>query len=70
MEQCPQLITKWQARTIVGPNLVQNPNLNLNLNVQMIAAEPRDPNIVVVTQGGGVNEGDQDKPQEQLQPQV
>ena len=40
------------------------------MNVQMIVAEPRDPNFVVVTQGGTAIGPDQDKSQEQLQPQA
>ena len=38
VEQCPQLIAKWQARTIAGPNPTKNPNPNLNVNFQMIVA--------------------------------
>ena len=68
VEQCPQLIAKWQARTIAGPNLVHNENTNPNMNVQMIAAEPGDLNVVVVTRGGAMIRADQDKSQEQLQP--
>ena len=40
------------------------------MNVHMIAAEPRDPNVVVVTRGGAATRADHDKSQEQLQPQV
>ena len=40
------------------------------MNVQMIAVEPWDLNVVVVTQGGAATRADQDKAQEQLQPQV
>ena len=72
VEQCPQLIAKWQARTITGPNPMQNlnPNLNPNLNVYMIDAKPRDPIVSVVTRGGATTEANQDVPQEQLQPQL
>ena len=65
IKQCPQLIAKWQERTIVGPNLVQNPKPNLNVNVQMIVAETQDLSITVVTRGGAITKEDQDKPQEQ-----
>ena len=61
VKQCPQLITKWQERTIVGPNSMQNANPNPNMNVQMIAAEPRHPNVVVVTRGGDVTGANKDK---------
>ena len=40
VEQCPQLIAKWQERTIAGPNPMHNANPNPNMNVQMIAVEP------------------------------
>ena len=70
VKQCPQLITKWKARTITGPTPAQNPNTNPNLNVQMIATEPRDPTISLVSRGGAVTKADQDKLQEQLQLQV
>ena len=39
VEQFPQLIAKWQARTIIGPNPAPNLNLIPNVNGQMIAAE-------------------------------
>ena len=68
MEQCPQLIEKWQARTITGHNPAKNENQNTNMNVQMITVEPRDPNVVVITREGAATGADQDKAQEQLQP--
>ena len=40
------------------------------MNVQMIAAEPWDPNVTVVTRRGAATGADQDKSKEQLQPQV
>ena len=54
------MIEKWKARTIAGPNPVQNPNPNPNpnLNVQMIDAEPREPSVVVVTRGGVATKAD------------
>ena len=52
VEQCPQLITKWQLRTISAPNRPPNPNLNANANVHMIVAEPFDLNIAILTRGG------------------
>ena len=70
MEQCPQLITKWQERNIAGPNPMQNVNPHPNLNVQMIAVEPQDLSVAVITRGGATTGSDQDKSQEQLQLQV
>ena len=47
MEQCPQLIVKWKAQIIEGPNLMQNSNPNPN--VHMIFAEKREPSVAVIT---------------------
>ena len=68
VEQCPQLIAKWQERTIAGPNCAQKLNPNLNVNVHMIAVEPQDLNIAIITRGGAMTRAYQDKLQEQLQP--
>ena len=68
VEQCPQLIKKWQARTITGHNPVENENPNPNMNVHIISVEPHDLNVVLVTRGGAATGVDQDKAQEQLQP--
>ena len=72
VEKCPQLVTKWQARTITGPNPAQNlnPNPNPNLNIQMIATQPIDPNVVAITKGGVATGAHKENPQEQLQLQV
>ena len=40
------------------------------MNVQIIAVEPQDPNVVVVARGGDGTGANQDKSQEQLQLQV
>ena len=52
IEHCSQLIEKWQARIVINPNPVHNPNGNTNLNIQMILIEIRQPQIAVVTRGG------------------
>ena len=70
VEQCPQLISKWQARTIARPNHPRNANPNPNMDVQMVVVEPRYPNVDFVTREGVATGDDQDKAQEQLQPQV
>jgi hypothetical protein len=46
IEDCPQLVVKWQARG--------NQNSNLNLNVQMISDERcnEGPIVVIVMHGG------------------
>ena len=59
IEQCPQLIAKWKARTVRNPNPVQNPNLNSNQNIQMIYVEPREATIIFVIRGGATNGADQ-----------
>ena len=61
MEQCPQLIAKWQASTITRPNPTHNENPNPNMNVQMIVDEPQYPNVAIVTRGGAMIGADQDK---------
>ena len=64
VEQCSQLIARWQAQTVGAanptPNPVSNaPNPNANANIQMIIVEPREPNVVVVTRGGATTGLDQ-----------
>ena len=40
VEQCPQLIEKWQAMTIIGCNPAENEKPNPNMNFQIITVEP------------------------------
>ena len=54
---------KWQDGTVINPNPAQNPNTNPNLNIQMISAELRQPNVAVVTRGGAATGVDQNTPQ-------
>ena len=63
IEQCSQLIAKWQARTVINPNPVKNPNPNPNPNIQMISSESRQPNLVVVRKGGVAIGENQNTPQ-------
>ena len=55
VEGCPQLIAKWHAK-ITGN---QNQNPNTNHNVHKIYVKPWEPNIFVLTRGGGVIGDDQ-----------
>ena len=70
VEQCPQLIAKWQARTVATPNPPPKLNPNENVNVQIIVAESQQLNIVATTRGGAMTGAEQENPQEQTQLQV
>ena len=48
-----------------NPNPLQNPNLNPNQNIQMIFAEQREVNIVVVIRGGDATGEDKDTQHDQ-----
>ena len=50
IEGCPQLTTKWQAKTNANKNQLKN----TNHNIKKIIVEPRGrpPTFVVLTRGG------------------
>ena len=56
IEECPQLIAKWQNRNVGKKNPPKNPNMN----IQNIYVEPREPSIVIVTRGGDATGEDQE----------
>ena len=60
IEECPQLIAKWQTKAIENPNQF----LNANRNIQKILAEPWDkpPTIEVLTRGGTATGDDKGEP--------
>ena len=55
---CPQLISKWQAKIVGNPD----PPPNLNQNVQKNFAKPREPTIDVLTRVVAASGDDQGEP--------